>query len=614
MEEPTKKSMPRLFAGMAVLFLWGVLSVIPAQAADKYWNAGDGDWNVGTNWNPAGVPVNSDAVYLTSIDAVSRTVEYFNSDTNMILNSLRVDATGAGTTMTLNLDGTASSKLTSGPRYIGYSGTGVLTHIEGSFGGGPLYLGHELGSSGTYNFNGGNMGGNQHIGYHGTGVFTQTGGTNLLDYNFNLGVYSSGKGTYNLSGGEINGGLADELIGLFGTGEFIQTGGTHTAGSMLSLGHFSGGTGTYDLIDGDLTSGFIQIGNEGTGEFTQSGGTHEVVSGLYLGHGLGGSGTYELSGGSLETTGSNEYIGYGGTGIFTQTGGTNTVGGTLHVGTVAGPGPGGGGGGSGTYNLTGAEVSAETINVTDSSEMHLSGGTVSAGGGGMMNQGLVTMTGAPNTFNGDVVNHGTFTATETTVSFTGSYTEHGVFVSDPSTINFSDWTIGETGYVTAGLGDLFNVSGDFVNNSLAAGLWDTDQASLCLTGEIQQMALAGAEMGALFSGYDNNFAWGEFSLESGVNLNISDGNGVGGAALYVGLVAFEDGLGQLEDIFSEYNIYYNAGLMGNEWLGGLTYDLAGSGQLIPIGTLPPPVPIPGAVWLLGTGLLGLLGLRRKFRK
>ena len=27
-----------------------------------------------------------------------------------------------------------------------------------------------------------------------------------------------------------------------------------------------------------------------------------------------------------------------------------------------------------------------------------------------------------------------------------------------------------------------------------------------------------------------------------------------------------------------------------------------------------PVPLPGAVWLLGSGLLGLVGLRRKFKK
>lgn len=33
-----------------------------------------------------------------------------------------------------------------------------------------------------------------------------------------------------------------------------------------------------------------------------------------------------------------------------------------------------------------------------------------------------------------------------------------------------------------------------------------------------------------------------------------------------------------------------------------------------IGTLNQAVPIPGAVWLLGTGLVGLVGLRRKFRK
>ena len=28
---------------------------------------------------------------------------------------------------------------------------------------------------------------------------------------------------------------------------------------------------------------------------------------------------------------------------------------------------------------------------------------------------------------------------------------------------------------------------------------------------------------------------------------------------------------------------------------------------------PEPVPVPAAVWLLGSGLVGLIGLRRKFR-
>jgi hypothetical protein len=27
-----------------------------------------------------------------------------------------------------------------------------------------------------------------------------------------------------------------------------------------------------------------------------------------------------------------------------------------------------------------------------------------------------------------------------------------------------------------------------------------------------------------------------------------------------------------------------------------------------------PVPIPGAVWLLGSGLIGLIGIRRRFKK
>lgn len=388
MKNPTKKRGLRFFLGMAVLCLWVFLSVVPVRAADKYWNVDDGDWNVGTNWDPTGVPVDGDKAYLTSSDAVSRTIQYYNTDTDMYLNSLRIDATGAGT-MALDFSGAAS----------------VLTA---------------------------------------------------------------------------------ETINVVGTGEM-------------------------HLADGSVSAGSRGLTNQGL--------------------------------------------------------------------------------------------------------VTMAGATVSGGGGGLTNQALLTLSGAPNIINDNVVNYGTIKATDTTVTFTGTYTENGIYMSDPSVNNFNDWVIGTSGVVGGGIGDIFNVAGDFINNSLMSGLWDTDQASLCLTGEIQEMALAGAEMGALFSGYDNNFAWGEFSLESGVNLEISDGNFASGAALYVGLVAFEDELmGQLARIFSDYNIYYNAGLLGNGWLGGLTYDLAGSGQLIAIGGSPPPVPVPGAVWLLGSGLIGLLGLRRKFKK
>ena len=47
-----------------------------------------------------------------------------------------------------------------------------------------------------------------------------------------------------------------------------------------------------------------------------------------------------------------------------------------------------------------------------------------------------------------------------------------------------------------------------------------------------------------------------------------------------------------------FNIYNDPALNGA--LGGLTYALAGGGSLMPV----PPVPISGAAWLLGSGLLG----------
>jgi hypothetical protein len=33
---------------------------------------------------------------------------------------------------------------------------------------------------------------------------------------------------------------------------------------------------------------------------------------------------------------------------------------------------------------------------------------------------------------------------------------------------------------------------------------------------------------------------------------------------------------------------------------------------VTVGTIASAVPIPAAIWILGSGLLGLLGLRRKF--
>ncbi len=50
------------------------------------------------------------------------------------------------------------------------------------------------------------------------------------------------------------------------------------------------------------------------------------------------------------------------------------------------------------------------------------------------------------------------------------------------------------------------------------------------------------------------------------------------------------------------------------WSWSNTYTEVGKGSVLGMFAVFTPVPIPGAVWLLGSGLIGLVGVRRSFRK
>ena len=53
--------------------------------------------------------------------------------------------------------------------------------------------------------------------------------------------------------------------------------------------------------------------------------------------------------------------------------------------------------------------------------------------------------------------------------------------------------------------------------------------------------------------------------------------------------------------------------VGDAWVMASYMASSASARII-ITADNPPVPIPSAVWLLGSGLVGLVGLRRKFKK
>lgn len=145
-------------------------------------------------------------------------------------------------------------------------------------------------------------------------------------------------------------------------------------------------------------------------------------------------------------------------------------------------------------------------------------------------------------------------------------------------------------------------------------LWDTDLSYLGFTSgddKEHNIYLAASDLGP--NGYNNNFAWGTLSIED-QTLKLYDGNNDNdGGALYLGalLGAEIDQDGKtVTNIFGQdgLNIYYLAFLDENAYLGGLTYDLMEGGKLRPSN-----VPIPSAVWLMGSGLILIVGLKRKRR-
>ncbi len=211
--------------------------------------------------------------------------------------------------------------------YVGYSGTGTFAQSAGTNSyTNSVYLGYNPGSSGSYSLSGSGLLGpysySMYVGYSGTGTFNQSGGTCNLSVNDNLylGYNPASSGSYNLSGGLLNG---NACVGNFGAGTFNQSGGRYSGG--VTIGNYAGSIGSYNLSgSGFLTpASDVIVGNYGMGTFSQSGGGNNLgYSDLELGVNLGSSGSYSLSGsGSINAYA--EFVGCSGSGAFAQSGGAN---------------------------------------------------------------------------------------------------------------------------------------------------------------------------------------------------------------------------------------------------------------------------------------------------
>jgi len=500
-----------------------------------------------------------------------------------------------GGTFTMN-------QLPTNGRFFNYnlSGSGILNvvgeaRVESFTQSGGTHTDGALSIWGYYNLSGGtHSGGTLNFNFT-TSVYNKTGG--ILDFltinqtvgngifnELTLGLNTGDLRAYNLSGGSLS--ATNEVIGHSGSGTFTQSGGTQTVGTLI-LGENGGSSGTFTQGGGSSIVGNLYLGrNSGSsGIYSQSGGS-QTVGTLILGENGGSSGAYNLSSnGSLSAQ--NEFIGLTGSAAFTQTGGTHSVASNLFVGFTENS--------SGTYNLEGGTLSAGSIWVNPGGTFNVSGGTQTA--------------------TGNVTNTGMVKTTNTDVTWNGTFTNNGVYVSDPSTQTFSDLSVGTGGYLVAGAGDVFRVSGNFDNQSTQNTDWDTAAATLQFTGTgptAHNLSIPGTDYGPTTAGYTDNFSWDTLILDPDQTLTLVDGSDSDGGALYLEiitglLISGGTSISNIDGAAEELNIYYNPFLAGNDYLGGLTYAFdTGSGQLIP-------TPLPASALLLGSGLLGLglLGRRRK---
>jgi hypothetical protein len=579
---------PRIFWLLTLILipLVTLMGPAPVQANVTNWVGGDGSWFTETNWDN-GVPTSDDDAFIDN----RGTINIVSGDDAAAQNFHFGTFSGASGTVTQ---------------------TGGTLTIYGNTPG--VMLGSQSGGSGYYNLQGGSLNTQTvAIGNYGYGEFVQQGDTtHTVATGLNLGQFAGGEGKYTLEGGTLT--TAQEQVGLSGTGTFIQTGGTHTVSGTepgLMLGAQSGGQGYFNLEGGSLGTQVAVVGNSGYGEFLQKAGTtHTVAVNMTLGQMTGGEGKYTLEGGSLSfasgaglgigTNGTGSYYlkgdasltmggnasvgGSNGTGFFYQSGGTFTNTRTDATGRVL---VGFHDGSQGTYELSGGTLTVDRMIVG-----YTVGGLVYDGTG----QGTLTVSG------------GRLEAGTMIVGGADSGTGFGKLElanASAEAVVSETLKFGTLAQFSAVPGATIHMTGsEFQNSSTnAASLAGLSHLTLSFegTGSWDPFEVAGSDLGPIMAGFTDNFALGTLKLGAANLLQLVDNSDNNGnpddfETLYVYNLILDDGA-QLDlnnlHLYCQ-NLINLGGSFGN-----------GSPQV---------VPLPGAVWLLASGLLALVGLRKKLRR
>ena len=587
------------------------LSLLPvtAHATSYTWTGTTSSaWNVNSNWGGTGFPnAYTDQATIPSAGA-NRPVSL---STTALLG-------GGGTALTIS---GASSGTTSNSLDI--TSTGLL----GMQGGISIGSRRTLTIEGTLRNDAASSGTTYTI----TGSPTLNGGTisSLNGGIWNLSNGITGYGTISApitTTSTISDNVANQTLHI--TGNVTSTaqrglgGNSYTSGAVLSIeggtiyggtatGGLEGGIDNYNLVNLRGNFNNIQLFNDGAYNLATPGGWNAYNLTGNSSWNNGALNIINFNGYKMDVTGSVTNYASLGNGINVGTGTLNNPGYTLatisngNTITMTGGQITGAAGSNGfsfgtNLRLTGGNNTISTpVTITPSGSLAISSGATLA----------INNTTLNNTGGATVSNSGTVQVTNSQVNW-GNFTNNGAYKSDPSTQTFNNLTVGSTGYLQGVAGDVYQITGDFINNSTQNTTWDTTQVALeFLTGTSSNhnFALAGADLGQTLAGLVDNFAWDSLDI-TGQTLNLSDGNGTPGGALYLedisGLIFSGNAITNING--NGFNIYYNPSV--DVALRGQTFALQNGGILAPEAS---PVPEPATMLLFGTGLFGLAAARRK---
>lgn len=411
-------------------------------------------------------------------------------------------------------------------------------------------------------------------------------------YSYTLDSSNTGKLTMELQGSQtLN--VWFGTVGNTGTASIVQNSGDNYT-QYLELGKGQTGNGSYYLNNGNLISSYTKIastayGASGTGRFIQSGGIHRANS-LYVGksaYDTGSStGIYELNAGTLNT--GSAYV-WSGNSVFNQSGGIHNAQQYVRLDRDYN-------GGAGTYNLSGGTLNTRTL-LNVGGVFNYTGGVLQISGG-IQNDGIFLLNkgkgeihefkeyvynkyngilsvadGETAVFTNSVMGSGSFTGNGTKI-FQDEYQPGSVNIPLPPPPEFPDLPEEPISYGLAN-------GATFIGNVIFE---DSATMSLFLLSNRQSDWLAFEDSVLLGGTLNLMLGLDEYAPSIGDSWDIIFGNNINGI---------------FDSIISDAPI---------NWGWDITY---GADKVTLTAVEASVVPLPAAIWLFGSGVLGLFGVARR---